>query len=39
MHGSLSHNTQGFVVDARLHHFAAGYDMAQRIAGGEFGGE
>ncbi|KAK0441168.1 NUDIX hydrolase domain-like protein [Desarmillaria tabescens] len=28
--------TKGFVVDARLSHFAAGYAMAERIRAGEF---
>jgi len=30
------YDTKGFVVDARLSHFAYGYDMAQRIRDGEF---
>ncbi|KAF7971636.1 hypothetical protein HWV62_20668 [Athelia sp. TMB] len=31
-----AYDKKGFVVDARLSHFASGYDMAQRIAGDAF---
>jgi hypothetical protein len=30
-----SHILQGFVVDAKLSHFASGYEMARRIKDGE----
>jgi ADP-ribose pyrophosphatase len=30
------YDMKGFVVDARLSHFASGYDMARRIQAGEF---
>jgi hypothetical protein len=29
--------SKGHVVDARLSHFAFGYEMAQRVKDGEFG--
>ncbi|KAK0210462.1 NUDIX hydrolase domain-like protein [Desarmillaria ectypa] len=33
---SLDYSEKGFVVDARLSHFAAGYAMAERVRAGEF---
>jgi len=30
------YDAKGFVVDAKLAHWAAGYEMARRIAAGEF---
>lgn len=32
----LDYSERGFVVDARLSHFASGYEMAQRVQAGEF---
>ncbi|KAK0240448.1 NUDIX hydrolase domain-like protein [Armillaria nabsnona] len=32
----LQGNEKGFVIDARLSHFAAGYTMAERVRAGEF---
>ncbi|KAK0197426.1 NUDIX hydrolase domain-like protein [Armillaria mellea] len=33
---SLDYSEKGFVIDARLSHFAAGYTMAERVRAGEF---
>ncbi|KAK0483326.1 NUDIX hydrolase domain-like protein [Armillaria novae-zelandiae] len=32
----LQGNEKGFIIDARLSHFAAGYTMAERVRAGEF---